>query len=147
MFSLACSLRISRKYFLAKRPCVATRSDQTREQVVQIPWRIFMSKNYRNDISKWPDIKDDDQRCQVVPRYGISEMSVSFRYQLKRLGNVLSWSVSLRYHLVRRYDVSSWSVLFTYQWDVTKTSQIGPTNWRTIYDVMMVSQHGWRRSN
>ena len=44
---------------------------------------------------------------------------------------MLSWSVLLRYQLVRRYDVSNWSVLFTYQWDVTKTSQIGSPYWRT----------------
>ena len=37
MFSLACNLMISRKNFLAKRPVVATRSDQVREQVVQTP--------------------------------------------------------------------------------------------------------------
>ena len=146
MFSLACNLMISRKNFLAKRPCV-TRSDQIREQVVQTPWSIFISKNYQNDISKWPDIKDDDQRCQVVRRYGVSKTSVSFRYQLRRLCDVLCWSVSLRYQLVRRYDVSKWSVLFTYQWDVTKKSQIGLTNWRTSYDVMMMSQHGRGCSN
>ena len=103
---------------------IATRSDQIREQVAQIPWSIFISKNYQNDISKWPDIKDDDQRFQVVRRYGVSKTSVSFRYQLRRLCDVLSWSVSLRYQLVRRYDVSNWSVLFMYQWDVAKTSQI-----------------------
>ena len=33
-------------------------------------------------------------------RYNISKTSVSFRYQLWRLCNVLSWSVSLRYQLV-----------------------------------------------
>ena len=36
MFSLACNLMIS---------------DQIREQLVQIPWNIFISKNYLNDIS------------------------------------------------------------------------------------------------
>ena len=35
MFSLACNLMISRKNFLAKRPC--GRSDQIREQVVPTP--------------------------------------------------------------------------------------------------------------
>ena len=85
-----------------------------------------MSKNYLNDISKQPDIKDDDQSYQRVCLYGVSETSVTFRYQLKGLCDVLSWSVSLRYQLVRCYDVSNWSVLFTFQRDVTKTSQIGP---------------------
>ena len=111
MFSLACNLIIS---------------DQIREQLVQILLNIFISKNYLNYISKRPDIKDDDQRYQGVRHYGVSKTSVTFRYQLKGLCDVLSWSVSLRYQLVRRYEVSNWSVLFTYQWDVTKTSQIGP---------------------
>ena len=44
---------------------------------------------------------------------------------------MLSWSVLLRYQLARRYDVSNWSALFTYQWDVIKTSQIGLPCWRT----------------
>ena len=111
MFSLACNLIIS---------------DQIREQLVQILLNVFISKNYLNYISKRPDIKDDDQKYQGVRHYGVSKTSVTFRYQLKGLCDVLSWSVSLRYQLVRRYDVSNWSVLFTYQWDVTKTSQIGP---------------------
>ena len=111
MFLLSCNLMIA---------------DHIRKQVVQIPWSIFISKNYQNDISKWPDIKDDDQRCQVVRRYGVSKTFVTFRYQLKRLCDMLSWSVSLRHQSERRCDVSNWSVLFTYQWDVTKTSQIGP---------------------
>ena len=111
MFSLACNLMIS---------------DQIREQLVQIPWNIFISKNYLNDISKRPDIKDGNQWYQGVRHYGISKTHVTFRYQLKCLCDVLSWSGSLRYQLVRRYDVSNWSILFTYQWDVTKTSQIGP---------------------
>ena len=101
--------------------------DQNREQVVQIPWSIFISKNYQNGIWKW---LDDDQRCQVVRRYGISQTSVLFRYQLKCLCDVLSWSVSLRYQLVRHYDVSNWSVLFTYQWDVTKASQIAELTYK-----------------
>ena len=131
---------------------IATKSHQIREQVVQIPRSIFISKNYQNDTSKWPDIKDNDQRCQVVRRYGVSKMSVSFKYQLKRLCDVLSWSVYLRYQLVRRYNVSNWSVLFAYQWDVTKMSeivppQIVPTNWRTSCDVMMMSQHDLGRSS
>ena len=117
---------------------VATRSDQIREQLVQIPWSIFISKNYQNDISKWPDINDDDQRCQVVRRYGVSKTSVSFRYQLKHLSDVLSWSVSLSYLLVRRYGLSNWSVLFTCQWDVTKTSQKGLRNLRTSGNVIMI---------
>ena len=146
MFSLACNLMISRKNFLAKRPCV-TRSDQIREQVVQTPWSIFIWKNYQNEISKWPDIKDDDQRCQLVHRYGVSKTSFSFGCQLKRLCDVLSWSVSLRYQLVPHYDVSNRSVLFTYQWNITKTSQIGLTNWRTSCDVTMMSQHGLKCSN
>ena len=121
---------------------IATRSDQIREQVVQISWSIFISKNYQNDISKWPDIKDDDQRCQVVCHYSVSKTFVSFRYQFKRFSYILSWSVSLRYQLVCHCNVSNWSVLFTYQWYVTKTSPIGLTNWRNSCDVMMMSQHG-----
>ena len=108
---------------------------------------IFISKNYLNDISKWLVIKDDNQRCQVVRCYGVSKTSVSFRYQLKCLSDVLSRSASFRYQLVRRYDVSNWSVLFKYQWHVTKTSQIGLTNWRTRCDVMMMFQHGPGCSN
>ena len=124
MFSLACNLIIS---------------DQIREQLVQIPWNIFISKNYINEISKRQDIKDDDQRYQGVRHYGVSKTSVTFRYQLKALCEVLSWSVSLRYQLVCRYNVSNWSVLITYQWDVTKTSQIGQNEltylWWRHYDV------------
>ena len=100
MFSLACDLMIS---------------DQIREQLVQIPGNIFISKNYLNDISKRPDITDDDQRYQEVRHYGNSKTSVTFRYQLKGLCDVLSWSVSLRYLLVHCYGVSNWSVLFTFQ--------------------------------
>ena len=74
-------------------------------------------------------MKDNGQRYQLVVCYDIWKMSVSFRYHLKRLCNVLSWSVSLRYQLVRRLklvgfiyvpvkrrkNVSSRSVLLTYQ--------------------------------
>ena len=56
---------------------IATRSDQIIEQAAQIPRSIFISKNYQNDISKWPDIKDDDQRFQVVRRYGVSKRRLS----------------------------------------------------------------------
>ena len=77
----------------------------------------------------------------------VSLQLVSFRYQLKRLCNVLSWSVSLRYQMVHRYDVSNWSVLFTCQSDVAKTSQIGPSHWHTSWDVVMMFQHGPGRSN
>ena len=76
---------------------------------------MFTSKNYQNGISKWPDIKDDDQRCQVERRYRVSKTSVWFRYQLKLLCDVLSWSVSLMYQLIGRYDVSNWLDLFTHQ--------------------------------
>ena len=107
---------------------IATRSDQIREQVAQIPWSIFISKNYQNDISKWPDIKMTTKDSKLVRCYSVSKTSVSFRYQLKRLCDVLNWSVSFRSQLVRRYDVSNWSVLFRHQWDVTKTSQIGLAN-------------------
>ena len=65
----------------------------------------------------------------------------------KRLCDVLSWSVSLGYHLVRRDDVSNWSVLFTYQGDVTKTSEIGLPNLHSSCHVMMMPQHGTGRSN
>ena len=126
MFLLSCNLMIA---------------DHIRKQVVQIPWSIFISKNYQNDISKWhiKNFKNDDQRCQVVRHYGVSKTFVTFRYQSKRLCDVLRSSVSLRYQLVRRYKVSNWSVLFTYQWDVTKTSQIGLSHWRTRCDVRMTS--------
>ena len=87
--------------FQLRDPVVATRSDHIREHVVQTPWSIFISKNDQNDISKWPDIKDDNLRCQVVCCYSVLKTSVSFRYQLKRLCDVLSWSVSLRCQLVR----------------------------------------------
>ena len=132
MFSLDCNLMIS---------------DQIREQVVQylesFSYQRIIKMTYRNDISKWhiKNIKDDEQRCQVERHYGVSKTSVTFRYQWKRLCDVLHWSVSLRYQLVRRYDVWNWSVLFTYQWDVTKTSQIGPSHWRTSCDVTMTSWH------
>ena len=71
---------------------------------------------------------------------------VSFRYQLWRLCNVLSWSDSLRYQLVSFYDLSNRSVLFKYQWDVSKMSQISPSHWRTNCNIMMTSQHVSRRS-
>ena len=92
-----------------------------------------------------PDIKNNAQRYQLVPCYDVSQKSVSFRYELKRLCEVLSWSVSLRYELVHHYDVTNCSVLFTYQWDVAKASQIGPSYSRTCCDVAMMSQHGPRR--
>ena len=138
MFSLACNLMISRKKNL-REPVVETRSDQIRRQVVQTPWSIFIWQNYQNDISKWPDINDADQRCQVVRRYGISKTSVSFRCQLMRLCDALTWSVSLRYQLVPCYDVSNWSVLFMYQWNMTKTSQTDLMNWRLsmVWDVQI----------
>ena len=47
--------------------------------------------------------------------------------------------------MLRRYDISNWSVWTTYQWDVTETSQIGPSHSRTSRDVVMTSQHGPRR--
>ena len=79
-------------------------------------------------------------------RYNVWKTSVSFRYQLWRLYDVLSWSVSLRYQLVHRYNVSNRSVWTTYQWGVTKTSQIGPSHSRTSRDVVvMTSQLGPRR--
>ena len=52
---------------------------------------------------------------------------------------VLRWSFSLRYQLVHRYDVSYWSNFFTYQWDISETSQIGPSYWRTSWDLVMMS--------
>ena len=71
---------------------------------------VTISKNYLNDISKRPEIKDDNQRYQGVRQYGVSKTSVTFMYQSKGLCDVLSSSVSLRYQLVRRYDVSNWVV-------------------------------------
>ena len=71
---------------------------------------------------------------------------VGFIYvPVRRRGD--SWSVSLRYQFIRRYDVSNWLVLSTYNWDVGKTSQIGPPQSRTSCDVIMMSQHGPRRLN
>ena len=72
---------------------------------------------------------------------------VLFRYQLWRLFHALSWSVSLMYQLVRRYDVSNWAVWTTYQWNVTKTSQIGPSHSRISRNVVMTSQQVPRRLN
>ena len=66
---------------------------------------------------------------------------------MKRFCDMLGWSVSLRNQLVHRYDVSNWSVLFTYQWDVAKTSQIGPSYWHMSGGIVMMSQHGPGRSN
>ena len=94
-----------------------------------------------------PDIKNNEQRHQLVPCYHVLWKSVSFRYEMKRLCEVSSWSVSLRRQLVHRYDASIWSVLFTYQWDVAKTSKKGPSYWRTSWGVVMTSQHGPRCSN
>ena len=65
------------------------------------------SKRYQRS-----DIKDNGQGYQLVHCYDISKASFSFRYQLKRLCDFLSWSVSLRYQLVYRYDVSNWSRFF-----------------------------------
>ena len=74
----------------------------------------FHIEKYQNDISKWPDIKNGDQRCHVVRRSGVSKTTVSLRYQLKRPCDVLSWLVLLKYQLVSCYDVSNLSVLFTH---------------------------------
>ena len=54
-------------------------------------------------------------RYQLICCYNVSNMWVSFRYQLWGLCHMLSWSVSLRYQLVRRYNVSNKSVSLTYQ--------------------------------
>ena len=42
---------------------MVTRSARIREKVVQTPSSFFVLKSYQNDRSKWPDIKDGDQRC------------------------------------------------------------------------------------
>ena len=108
-------------------------------------WTIFIlnkSKRYQRS-----DIKDNGKRHQLVRCYDVSKRSVSFSYQLKRLCNVLRWSVWLRYQFVHRYNVSDWSVLFTYLQDITKVSHIGPTFWRTNWDVVMMSQHSPGRPN
>ena len=88
---------------------IATRSHQVREQVVEIPWSVSISKNYQNDISKWSDIKDDDQRCQVVPQpaWDVSETSQSG----------LPWERLLK-------DISETSQKRRLFWDVFETSQI-----------------------
>ena len=44
-------------------------------------------------MSKRPEIKDNDQRYQVVHRYKVLKMSVSLRYRLKRLCEMLSISL------------------------------------------------------
>ena len=92
------------------------------------------------------DIKDNDQKYQLVCCYDVSKTSVSFRYQLKRLCDVVSCSVSLRYQLVHRYDISNWSGFFTYLRDVAKTSQIGPSYWRTSWVVMRIVVPVWSRT-
>ena len=92
-------------------------------------------------------IKDNCQKYQLGRCYDVSKTSVSFRYQLERLCDLFSWLVSLRCQLVHRYDVLNWSVLFTYQWDVAKTSHIRPSYWRISWDVVMMSQHRPGRSN
>ena len=93
------------------------------------------------------DIKVNGQRYQLVHCYDVSKTSVSFKYQSKRLCDVLSWSVSLWYQLVHCYDVSNWSVAFTYYWHAPKTSQIAPSFWRHSWDGVMMSQHDPGRSN
>ena len=122
-------------------------SDQIKEEVVEIAWTTFISKNYQNWTSNWPDVKNGDQMYQVLHRYGVSKTSVSLRYQLKCFCNVLSWSIWLRWLLVRYYDVSNWSALFTYQCDITMASQIGVASWRTSCNALMMSQHGPGHSN
>ena len=65
-------------------------------------------------ISAWPDIKDGHQRCQAVRCCTASKMSVSFRYQLKRLWRLKL--VGLVYVPVRRHkDISNRSDELTYQ--------------------------------
>ena len=73
------------------------------------------SKNYPKGTSKGLDIKDDNQRYQIVRHCDVSKTSVSFRYDLKRFCDVLSWLVSLRHQLVRRYNISNQSVLSAFQ--------------------------------
>ena len=63
------------------------------------------------------------------------------------LCNVLNWPVSLRCQLACHYNVWNWSFVFTYQWDVAKTSKVGPSHWRPSCNVMMTSQHGPQRTN
>ena len=102
---------ISIKFFQLTIPSIATRSDQIREQQVQMIWKIFIfNKSKRCQIS---DIKNNGQRYQLVHCYDASKTPISIRCQYKRLCDVLSWSVSLTYQLVHCYDVSNWSVLMT----------------------------------
>ena len=77
------------------------------------------------------DIKDNGQRYQLVRCYNVTKTSLSFRYQLNRLCNVLvgqshlgtSWYITTTYQisrvfyvpLGRRKNVSDRSVLLTYQ--------------------------------
>ena len=63
----------------------------------------------------------------------------------KGIRKLSRWTASLRYQLLHRYDVSNWSVFSTYQWEVTKTSQIEPFHSRTCCDVVMTPQHEPRR--
>ena len=108
-------------------------------------WTIFIfdkSKRYQRS-----DIKDNDQRYQLVLCYNVSKTSALFRYQLKRPYDVLHWSLSLRKRLIYRYDVSNLTVLFTYQWDAAKTFQIGTSYWRTSWDLVIMAQHVPERSD
>ena len=123
---------IYRKVFLAKGPCDCNRITPSQRKGSANTLKHF----HIEKLSKWhTKMTRWRSRCQVGGRYGVSKTSVSFKYQLKRFCDVLSWSVSLRYQLLRRYDVSNWSVLF-------KTSSIDPSHWRTSCDVAMTSQHG-----
>ena len=108
--------------------------------------RTIFIFNKPESYQRW-NIKDNRQRYQLVRCYDVSKTLVSFRYQMKRLCNVLSRSVSLRYQLVNYYEVSNWSVLFTYHLDDAETSQIGLCCWPTSWDVVIMSQLGPRWSN
>ena len=102
---------ISRKFFKLTTPLIPSGSDQIGWQLVQMLCKrkcctIFIfNKTKKYQIS---DIKDNDQRYQLVRCYDISKTSVSFRYQWKRLCDVLNCSISLTYH-----------------WYIAMTSQIG----------------------
>ena len=78
-------------------------------------------------------------------RYNVSKTSVSFRYQLWHICDLLSWLVSCSHQLVGGYYVSNWSVFSMYQWDVAKTYQLGPSHSRTSCDVLMRTLYGRRR--
>ena len=98
----------------------------------------------KSKIYQRPDIKDNDQRYQLVPCYNVSKRLVSFRCELKRLLGVLSWSVSLRYQLVNRYNVS---LIGQFHLRTSETLQRRLRQVCLTHVPVETSQHGPGRSN